>query len=151
MTTINYGRLFIGGLIATIILFLADGVLHEHIVHSYWEYLYQGLGARPPETGHGMAMAYFFIFEVGRGFTAILFYVLMRPFWGAGPKTAVFAAIAAWFAFSVTGPAQFIPLGFYGRRLWVIVAGYQLVTSVVANLIAAWLYKDPATTVSPAE
>jgi hypothetical protein len=148
MTTINFGRLFVGGLIATILLFITDGVLHEHIVHDYWTYLYQGLNATPPQESHGAALLYFFIFEIGRGFTAMLMYVLMRPFTGAGPKTAVFAAIAAWFALSVTCPAQFIPLGFYGRRLWAIVAGYQLVTSIVANLIAAWFYRDPATTVS---
>ena len=68
--------------------------------------------------------------------------------WG---KLAVFAAIAAWLAFSVTGPAEFIPLGFYGRRLWVLVAAAQLVTSIVANLVAAWIYRDPATSVTPAE
>ena len=136
MTKINFGRLFIGGLIATVILFITDGLLHEKIVRDYWMYLYQGLGARPPEE-HSISLLYFFIFEIGRGFTAMLMYVLMRPFSGPGPKTAVFAAIAAWFAFSVTGPAQFIPLGFYGRRLWLMVAGYQLVTSIVANLIAA--------------
>ena len=68
----------------------------------------------------------------------------MRPFHGPGPKTAVLAAIAAWLAFSVTAPAEFIPLGFYGRRLWVMVAAAQFVTSIVTNLIAALIYKEPA-------
>ena len=147
MTKINFGRLFVGGLIASILLFFSDAFLHENIVKQYWEFLYQGLGARPPE-GHATSMVYFFVFELGRGFLAIFLYVLMRPFHGPGPKTAVFAAIAAWLAFSVTGPAEFIPLGFYGRRMWLIIAGYQLVTSIVANLLAAWIYRDPATTVT---
>ena len=151
MTQINFGRLFIGGLIASILLFLSDGFLHEQVFKQYWEYLYQGLGAKPPESSHAMAMVYFFIFELGRGFGAIFIYALMRPFHGPGPKTAVFAAIAAWLAFSVTGPAEFIPLGFYGRRLWVMVAAAQLVTSIVANLIAAWIYRDPATSATPVE
>jgi hypothetical protein len=151
MTKINFGRLIIGGLVATVILFLTDGVLHEHVFHDYWEYVYQGLGAHEPQMGHGVAILYFLIFELGRAFLAIFLYVLMRPFYGAGPKTAVFAAIVAWLAFSVAGPAQFIPLGFYSRRLWVMVAGAQLVTSIVANLAAAWIYRDPATTASPAE
>ena len=151
MTKINFGRLFIGGLIASVLLFLSDGFLHEQVFHEYWDYLYQGLGATPPRSGHAMAMVYFFIFELGRGFGAIFIYALMRPFHGAGPKTAVLSAIAAWLAFSVTGPAEFIPLGFYGRRLWVMVAAAQLVTSIVANLLAAWLYRDPATTTTPVE
>lgn len=151
MTKINFGRLIIGALIATVILFTTDGVLHEHVFHSYWEYVYQGLGAHESGMGHGTAMFYFLVFELGRGFLAVLVYALMRPFHGAGPMTAVYAAVVAWLAFSVCGPAQFIPLGFYSRRLWVMVAGAQLVTSVVANLAAAWLYKDAVTTASAAE
>ena len=151
MTRINFGRLFIGGLIASVLLFLSDGFLHEQVFKQYWEYLYQGLGAKAPESSHPMALVYFFIFELGRGFGAIFIYALMRPFHGVGPKTAVLSAIVAWLAFSVTAPAEFIPLGFYGRRLWVMVAAAQLVTSIVANLLAAWIYRDPATAVTPVE
>lgn len=145
MTSINFGRLLIGGLIASVLLFLSDGFLHEQVFKQYWEYVYHGVGAKPPESGHAMAMVYFFIFELGRGFGAIFLYALMRPFYGKGPKTAVLAAIAAWLAFSVAAPAEFIPLGFYSRRLWVLVAGAQLVTSIVANLLAAWIYRDAGT------
>jgi hypothetical protein len=151
MTKINFGRLLIGGLIASVLLFLSDGFLHEQVFKQYWEYLYQGLGAKPPESSHAMAMVYFFIFELGRGFLAIFVYVLMRPFHGPGPKTAVLSAIVAWLAFSVTAPAEFIPLGFYGRRLWIMVAAAQLVTSIVTNLLAAWIYRDPATAVTTGE
>lgn len=151
MSTINFGRLVIGGLIASILLFLSDGFLHEQVFKQYWEYLYHGLGAKPPENPHALAMVYFFIFELGRGFLAIFLYVLMRPLYGAGPKTAVLSAIVAWLAFSVAAPAEFIPLGFYSRRLWVFVAGAQLVTSIITNVLAAWIYRDPATTATPAE
>jgi len=148
MARINFGRLFIGGLIATVLLFVTDGFLHENIVKQYWEFLYQGLRATPPE-GHATSMVYFFLFEMGRGFGAIFLYALMRPFHRPGPKTAILAAIATWLAFSVTAPAEFIPLGFYGRRMWLIIAGYQLVTSIITNLLAAWIYRDPATAVTP--
>lgn len=149
MTQINWGRLIIGGLIATVILFLTDGLFHEKLFHTYWEGVYNHLGAQEyAQVSHGMAVLYFLAFELGRGFLAILLYALMRPFHGAGPKTAVFAAVIAWLTFSVAGPAQFIPLGFYSKHLWLFVAGAQLVTSLVANLVAAWIYRDPATPVS---
>ena len=151
MTNINFGRLFVGGLIASVLLFLSDGFLHEQVFKQYWQFLYNSLGAKPPEGPHAMAMVFFFIFELGRGFGAICIYVLMRPLFGAGPKTAVFSAIAAWLAFSVTAPAEFIPLGFYGKRLWVLVAAAQLVTSIVANLLAAWIYREPTATATPVE
>jgi len=72
----------------------------------------------------------------------------MRRCCGAGPKTAVVAGIVAWFAFTVTGPAQFIPLGFYSNALWVKTGAFQLVTSIIGAIIGAALYKDPRQTPS---
>jgi hypothetical protein len=92
-------------------------------------------------------MVYFAVFELGRGFIAIFLYVLMRPHYKPGPKTAALAGVTAWIAFSLTGPAQFIPLGFYSNALWINVAAFQLVTSMVAAIAGAAFYKD---TVKPA-
>jgi hypothetical protein len=143
MAQINWGRLFIGSLLAAIIMFATDGFIHENITRADWTAVYEGLGARMPEP-HGTSMVYFAIFELGRGFTAMLFYVLMRAFFGAGPKTAVLAGIVGWIAFSLTAPAQFIPLGFFSHALWLKVGALHLVTSIIATIAGAALYKDAA-------
>jgi len=141
MKNINWARFILGGLIATAVLFVSDGLLHEQVLRTDWKAVYDGLGAKEPaETP--VSMLYFAIFEVGRGVMSIFIYVLMRDRFGAGPKTAVFAGISTWLAFSITGPAQFIPLEFYSHALWVKVGAFQLVTSIVAAIIAASLYKD---------
>jgi hypothetical protein len=103
--------LLIGGLVASILLFLSDGFLHERLVMADWAAVYAALGAREPQQHQAGAIVYFVIFELGRGFLGIYLYALMRGCCGPGPKTAVLAAIVAWLAFTVTGPAQFIPLG----------------------------------------
>jgi len=144
MAQINWGRLIVGSLIAALIMFAADGFIHETIAKTDWRALYEGLGAREPEP-HGSSMLYFAIFELGRGFTAMMFYVLMRAFFGAGPKTAVLAGIVGWIAFSLTGPVQFIPLGFFSNALWLKVGAIQLIVSIVATIAGAALYKDAAT------
>ena len=141
MAQINWGRLFLGSLIAAIIMFVTDGFMHETITRGDWNAVYDGLGARTPEA-HTTSMIYFAIFELGRGFTAMLFYVLMRAFFGAGPKTAVLAGIVGWIAFSLTGPAQFIPLGFFSNALWLKVGAIHLVTSIIATIAGAALYKE---------
>jgi hypothetical protein len=143
MAQINWGRLFLGSLIAAIIMFVTDGFLHESIAEGDWNAVYNGLRATRP-VEHGTNMIYFAIFELGRGFTAIMFYVLMRAFFGAGPKTAVLAGIVGWIAFSLTGPTQFIPLGFFSNALWIKVGAIHLVTSIVATIAGAALYKDAA-------
>ena len=141
MATINWGRLILGSLIAAIIMFVTDGFIHETIAKADWIAIYNGLRAAEPEP-HGTSMVYFAIFELGRGFTAMMFYVLMRAFFGAGPKTAVLAGILGWIAFSLTGPAQFIPLGFFSTALWLKVGAIHLITSILATIAGAALYKD---------
>jgi len=143
MAQINWGRLIVGTLIAAIIMFVTDGFIHEAIAKADWRAVYEGLGAREPEP-HGLSMVYFAIFELGRGFTAMMFYVLMRAFFGAGPKTAVIAGITSWIAFSLTGPVQFIPLGFFSHALWLKVGAVQLLASIVGTIAGAALYKDAA-------
>jgi hypothetical protein len=142
MPRINWTRLIIGGLVAAVICFLSDGFLHERVSSADWKAVYDNLGARTPPAEHTTALAYFAFFEIGRGFVSILLYALMRPFFNPGPKTAALAGVVAWFAFSLTGPAQFIPLGFYSHALWMKVGAFQLVTSIAAAIAGAALYKE---------
>lgn len=144
MAKINWGRLIVGSLIAAIIMFFTDGFIHETIAKADWKAVYDGLRAAEPEP-HGLSMVYFALFEIGRAFTAMMFYVTMRAFFGAGPKTAVLAGIVGWIAFSLTGPAQFIPLGFFSNALWLKVGAIHLITSIIATIAGAALYKDSAT------
>ena len=144
MAKINWGRLIVGSLIAAIIMFLTDGFIHGTIAKADWQAVYDGLRTTVPEQ-HGFSMAYFALFELGRGFTAMMFYVTMRAFFGAGPKTAVLAGIVGWIAFSLTGPVQFIPLGFFSNALWLKVGAIHLITSIIATIAGAALYKEAAT------
>jgi hypothetical protein len=141
MPTINWTRFLIGGLIAAVICFLADGFLHERILAADWKAIYDGLRTTQPEHA-ATGLIYFAIFELGRGLVALFLYAMMRTHFGAGPKTAVLAGVVSWLAFSVTGPAQFIPLGLYSHALWLKVGIFQLVTSIVATIAGAALYKD---------
>ena len=142
MPKLNWNRIIIGGLVAAVIAFLTDGFFHESVVSADWKAVYAALGAREPQHSSS-GMAYFAIFELGRGLVSLFLYALMRQPFKPGPKTAALAGVVAWLAFSITGPAQFIPLQFYSTALWVKVAAFQLVTSIVAAIAGAALYKDP--------
>ena len=139
--SINWLRLIIGGLVAAVICFMSDGFLHEAILKNDWAAVYANIHATMPPENAG-SMLYFAIFELGRGFVGLFIYVAMRALATPGPKTAVMAAIVTWLAFSVTGPAQFIPLGFLSNPLWIKMLGFQLITTIVAILAGAAIYKD---------
>ena len=141
MPRINWVRLIIGGVIASVILFLTDGFFHERVVAADWLAVFTALGTKPPvETPANLL--YFGIYEMGRGFLAMILYVLMRPCCKPGPKTAAIAGVVVWLAFSVTGPAQFIPLGFFSHALWLKVGAFHLATSVIATIAGAAIYRE---------
>jgi hypothetical protein len=141
MPRINWVRLIVGALIAAIILFVTDGLMHETWLHPDWLSVYHNIRATTPEETPA-SMIYFAIFELGRGFVAMFVYVLMRDRFTPGPKTAVLAAVITWIAFSLTGPAQFIPLGFFSNPLWIKMAVAHLVTTVIATVAGAAIYKS---------
>lgn len=149
MSKINWGRLLAGGVVAAIIAFVTDGVLHERLLDADWQVLHDNLGAAAHEHG-SIGVAYFAVFELGRGLLSMFLYVMMRSHFGRGPKTAALAGAVAWFAFSVTGPAQFIPLGFFSNALWIKAGAFQLVASIVAAVTGAALYRDAVTPAAPA-
>jgi hypothetical protein len=147
---INWVRVIVGGLVAAVICFFSDGLLHEKLLGTDWKAVYDSLGVAPPEP-HSLGLAYFAVFELGRGLLSMFLYVMMRTYCGPGPKTAAYAGVVAWVAFSIAGPAQFIPLGFFSNALWVKAGAFQLITSIVAAIAGAALYKEPVTAVqSPA-
>lgn len=141
MARLNWVRLIIGGVIASAIGFLTDGFFHERVVKADWTAVYRNLGVAEPHHD-ASGLLYFAVFELGRGFVAMFLYVMMRRHFKPGWQTAALAGVIAWLAFSLTGPAQFIPLGFYSHALWMKVAAFQLVTSIIATIAAAAIYKE---------
>jgi hypothetical protein len=143
MSNVNWGKFILGALIVAAICFVSDGFLHQRLVNDQWEAVVAALGAKFQEHA-GWTMVYFVIFELGRGFLTMYTYVLLRPRFGPGVKTATWAGVVAWVAYSLTGPAQFIPLGFFSESLWFTVAIYQLVFSIVAAIAGAAPYGERA-------
>jgi hypothetical protein len=141
MKDINWARFTLGALIVAAICFVSDGFLHQRVVNEHWQAVYDALGAAPP--GHaGFMMIWFVVFEAGRGFLAMYTYVLLRPRLGPGVKTATWAGLVTWVAFSLAGPAQFIPLGFYSEALWIYVGVYQFVFTIIAAIVGAAPYSE---------
>jgi hypothetical protein len=141
MSNVNWGKFILGALIVAAICFVSDGFLHQRLVNDQWEAVVAALGAKFQEHA-GWTMVYFVIFELGRGFLTMYTYVLLRPRLGPGVTTATWAGVVSWVAFSLTGPAQFIPLGFYSESLWISVSLYQLVFSIIAAIVGAAPYGE---------
>ncbi len=142
MNKVNWGRVVLGTLIAAVVSFLTDGFMHEVLLKADWKATFDALHATPPADEHGTSMAYFGLLEIGRGLTGMVLYVMMRARMKAGPKTAALAGLVTWFAFSLTGPAQYVPLGLLSSALWLKAAGFQFLPTLVATIAGAAPYKE---------
>jgi hypothetical protein len=142
MGRINYGRLIVGALIAAVFYFIADGTIHGAILGKYHMAAITGAGypLKPDPT----AYFYFALFDLGKGFVAMLIYVAARVPCKPGPKTAVVAGLIAWLALEVLPSIEWMPFPFYEKSFFVKVIALELVPMVIGAILGAWIYKEPA-------
>jgi hypothetical protein len=143
MKRINYGRVLLGGILAGVLLFMADGLIHSKLLHEHWMAAMKAAGRSVEAEEHGADMAYFAAFELLRGVALAWVYSVFRTHYGPGPGTAVCAALALWAVMFPISFLQEVPLGFYSTTLLGLWSVYELIPSVLAGLVAGALYKDP--------
>ena len=85
MPKINWVRVIVGGLVAAVICFFSDGLLHEKVLGADWKAVYDSLRVALPAP-HSMSLAYFAVFELGRGLLSMFLYAMMRSYCGLGRR-----------------------------------------------------------------
>ena len=147
MSKIDTGRVIIGGIVAGIIIDVFEFVLNGIVLGAQWNSV---------AASHNLPMiatneiVVFNILGLITGTAAVWAYAAMRTRFGAGPMTAVYAALLVW----VVG--YFIPdvsncvIGLVPMSMTVtiiIVGGVEL---IIATLVGGYLYKESGAAISPA-
>ena len=136
---INIGRWLLGGLVAGVILNLGEWLLNGMVLaNQMTEYLNRHNFPQPTGTAIGAAMAMTFVL----GFVMILGYAAIRPRFGPGVKTAVIAALFAWFGVVVYPNVIGAAFGFIPTNILLLVMGWAIVEYIIASIAGAWLYKE---------
>src|SRR5262245_57604001 len=117
MNQINTARLLIGALVAGVVYFICDGIIHGAILGAEHEAVIVNAGKQVENDPS--AYGYFGLFDFGKGLVAMLFYVMARARLGAGPITAVWAGVFAWFAVEALPAIAAMPFPFYGKVFFV--------------------------------
>jgi hypothetical protein len=136
---INIGRVLLGGLVAGVILNIGEYILNDKVLGARMkEYL--ATHRFPTPGGNAIAVAVVMTFVLG--IVIVLGYAAIRPRFGAGPKTAIIAALFAWFGVYVYPDVVGAAFGFVPTSILPIALVWGLVEYSVAALIGAWLYKE---------
>lgn len=136
---INIGRVLLGGLGTGIILNAGEVVLHDILLDAQTKAFFAEHNFRDPGPP-------FMIAAVGGtlalGIVIVFGYAAIRPRFGAGPKTAIIAALFAWFGiYLYTGTLHGLMFGTPVNSM-LITIGWGLVVYILATLAGAALYKE---------
>jgi len=139
MGKINFGRVLLGGLVAGLILNLGEWVLNGVVLHQQMQEFFKRCGFPEPGTNFlVIAVAITFVL----GIVIVLGYAAIRPRFGPGPKTAIIAALFAWFGVVVYQNIIAGGLGMEPVSLLAMVIGWELVEYLLAALVGAALYSE---------
>ena len=139
MSKINLGRVVMGGLLAGLIINAFEYVLNGVVLADQW----QALMAAMNKPMIGMTeIIWFNVCGFLLGIVAVWTYAAIRPRFGAGVKTAVYAALLTWVTAYVFCNAMSTITGMFSMQLTLTLVGVGLVEIIVATIAGAWLYKE---------
>ena len=139
MGRINLGRVLVGGLLAGVVIniseFLLNGVVFADAMNDAMKAM------NKPPIDNSMII-WFVLLGFGIGFMTVWIYAAIRPRMGAGPGTAVCAALVVW-GLAYLYPNIFIGImGLFPAWIMAISTVWGLVEMVIAGVAGAWLYTE---------
>ena len=139
MKKINMVRVILGGLLAGLVLNIVDFFLNGLILGEQWA---AGMAARNLAPMSSGDMAWLVAMSFVLGIAIVWLYAAIRPRYGAGPKTAIYAGLAGWFFLWLLPYSNFIIVGLYPTKLLLISLAFGLFEATIVSLSGAWLYKE---------
>jgi hypothetical protein len=139
MGQINFGRVVLGGLLAGLVINVGETILNLFVVAAPME---AALKARNLPAVGGSAIAVFVLLCFALGITIVWLYAAVRPRFGAGPRTAICAALVAWwFAFAYPQIGH-VTMGLFPAAITAAATVWGLAELVIAALVGARFYQE---------
>ena len=141
MRQINWNRVLLGGLVAGLIIDVVQWLLNGVFLGSDWRQAMQSLGKPLAETpARGL---FYILLGVAYGIMAIWLYASIRPRYGAGPITALYAGLGVWLLGDFLPALTWMPRGLFPRHLVAVAMLVGLAGILLATVAGAWLYQEP--------
>ena len=140
MTQINWIRVLIGGIVAGVIIDVVQWLLNGLLLGSDWRAIMQAFG-RPLQETAG-SIVFYIVLGFAYGIMAIGAYAAIRPRFGAGPRTALYAGIGVWSLGYFLPLLTWMPMGLFPAYLVAIVMVVGLVEILLATEAGAWIYQE---------
>jgi hypothetical protein len=142
MGSINWNRELLGSIVAGVIIDLLEWLFNGYVLGPQWREAMQSLGRPLQETPN--QVMFYMVLGLIYGVVATSMYAAIRPRFGAGMKTAVYAGLGAWFLGYFLPTLTWVPMDLFPRRLMAMAMLVGFVEILVATVMGAWLYREAA-------
>ena len=139
MARMNMGRLVLGGLVAGAVANGLDYVINGILMKREMDDMIQRLNLSQIVVNNSMLT--WIIVDFVWGVLLVFTYAAMRPRFGPGPKTAVVSGATLWLAVCAMF-AGLAAMGIYTEQAFIKSAALTLVSTIVASLVGAAIYKE---------
>ena len=140
MGKINVGRLILGGVVAGIVADILEYVVDGVLLAPSWAAGMKALGHTEFSSNQ---IIEFILVGIAIGLAAIWVYAAIRPRFGPGVKTAIYAGVAVWILETLLPNASFMYVfGLFTKHLTLYTTLGGLVEVVVGTIAGAALYKE---------
>jgi len=139
MGRINVGRVIVGGLLAGLLVNISEFVLNTFVIAQEMEASTKAMNLPPMDN---TMIACFVVLGFLLGIATVWLYGAIRPRFGPGVTTAVYAALAVWFLAYAYPAAFLMVMHVFSRKAMAISVVWGLVEIVVAGVAGAWAYTE---------
>jgi len=140
MGKINWGRVILGGIVAGIVYCVLDYLVNGILLSARWNNEMAALGHAAITTRQIIC---FNILNIVAGITFVWLYAAIRPRYGAGPRTAITAAVWFWIIGVMVPNLAFMWVThLFSHHLTAYSTAAALVETIIAGLVGASLYKE---------
>lgn len=141
MSGINTGKVITGGLLAGLVFNILDFISNALILSEDFRANAVRLGLDPAVAESPAGIATWVIIDFIIGVLVVWTYAAMRPRFGPGAKTALYAGFTLYLAITMVmfGLSQG---GLLPMALFVKVSLFSVITVAVGSVAGAWAYKE---------
>jgi hypothetical protein len=143
MANINIARVIGGGLLAGLVINVCEFLVNGLWLAKDWADAMKALGKAGGSTPQMIVV--FNLWGFAMGLLVVWLYAAMRPRFGAGPRTALYAALAVWFGGYLLSMLPPLMMGMFPARLMLIGIGVGLVEVIAGGNLGARIYREEST------
>ena len=139
ITKINITRLIVGGLVAGLIMNVIS-LLSTGLYLSDMMALLNSHGIQPPQST--LSFVTYLLMRFVWGFAAVWFYVVARPRFGSGFKTAMLIGLVFWLSGLFMMVVSYGMMGMFPIDMLILWAAMTLVGILASVAVGAWIYRE---------